>query len=63
MPERKFKTYTLKDGTVRHYSVCNLCRSKREYPRQDKTMKKLEKFSSLDLLRALELRGHKVFFK
>ena len=58
--ENHFKAFNLKDGSVSHMKICNTCRSKRDYPRQDKTMKKLEKFSELDLVRALELRGFKV---
>lgn len=58
-PEEKFKAYTYK-GVMHRMLMCNSCRSKRDFPRQDKTMKKLEKFSELDLVRALELRGFKV---
>ena len=58
--EKNFKTHKLKNGEISHMKICNTCRSKRDYPRQDKTMKKLEKFSELDLVRALELRGFKV---
>lgn len=58
--EKNFKTYKLKNGEISHMKICNTCRSKRDYPRQDKTMKKLKKFSELDLVRALELRGFKV---
>ena len=58
--EKHFKVFKLKDGSVSHMKICNTCRSIRDYPRQDKTMKKLEKFSELDLVRALELRGFRV---
>lgn len=58
--EKHFKSFKLKDGTLSRMKICNTCRSMRYYPRQDKTMKKLEQFSDLDLVRALELRGLKV---
>lgn len=58
--EKHFKAFKLNDGSVSHMKICNTCRSIRDYPRQDKTMKKLEKFSELDLVRSLELRGFKV---
>ena len=61
--DKKFRSYRLKDGTLRRMKVCNFCRSLRDYPRPDKTIRKLSKFSDLDLLRALEMRGHKVFFR
>lgn len=61
--EKHFKTFKLKDGSLTHMKICNTCRSMRDYPRQDKTMKKLAQFSDLDLVRALEMRGHSVFLR
>lgn len=62
LPEERFKAFPAKNG-IRRMKSCNTCRARKDNLRKKGEEDALMKYSDIDLIYALQLRGYKLWWK
>lgn len=62
LPEERFKAFPAKNG-IRRMKSCNTCRARKDNLRKKGEEDALTKYSDIDLIYALQLRGYKLWWK